>query len=91
MFDHLEFFLQTVHLGPQGVNNVLSVFKHELLQLLRSLHLLNVLQNKAKKKTQPSKLLKETHLAGKTHPTQERQNLCPNALTKHADSLCADV
>lgn len=73
ILDHLEFFLQTVHLGPQGVNNVLSMFKHELLQLLRSLHQLNVLQNKAKQKTRSPKLLnKETILAGKNRSQTEK-------------------
>lgn len=47
-FYHLEFFLQAVHLGPQGVDNVLPVFQHEVFQLLRGLHLLNVLQNDKK-------------------------------------------
>lgn len=47
---YLEFFLQAVHLGPQGVNNVLPVFQHEVFQLLRGLHLLNVLQNDKKQR-----------------------------------------
>lgn len=41
---HLELFLQTVHLCSQGVDDVLPVLQHKRLQLLRSLHLLNVLQ-----------------------------------------------
>lgn len=41
---YLQSFLQTVHLGSQSVNNVLTVFEHEVLQLLRSLYLLNLLQ-----------------------------------------------
>lgn len=44
MFQYLEFFLQAVHLSPQGVNDVLSVFQHKALQLLGGLHLLNFLQ-----------------------------------------------
>ncbi len=43
-FWYLKFFLQAVHLSPQGVNYVLPMFEHEALQLLRGLHLLNVLQ-----------------------------------------------
>lgn len=57
-FYYLEFFLQAVHLSPQGVNNVLSVFKHEVFQLLGGLHLLNVLQEE-KDKTEALKLLEK--------------------------------
>lgn len=44
----LEFFLQAVNLCPQGVNDVLPVFQHEILQLLGGLHLLNVLHEQQK-------------------------------------------
>lgn len=46
---YLELFLQTVHLCPQGVDNVLPMLQHKGLQLLRSFHLLNVLQPENKK------------------------------------------
>lgn len=51
---YLELFLQTVHLCPQGVDNVLPMLQHKGLQLLRSFHLLNVLQPENKKKTHHS-------------------------------------
>lgn len=41
---YLELFLQAVHLGPQGVNDVLAVLQHKVLQLISGLHLLDVLQ-----------------------------------------------
>lgn len=44
IFQYFELFLQAVHLSSQGVDDVLSVFEHEVLQLLRGFHLLNVLQ-----------------------------------------------
>lgn len=47
-FKYLEFFLQAVHLGPEGVYDVLPVFQHEVLQLLRGLYLLNFLQREKK-------------------------------------------
>lgn len=44
IFQYFELFLQPVHLSSQGVDDVLSVFQHEVLQLLRGFHPLNVLQ-----------------------------------------------
>lgn len=48
MFEYLEFFLQAVYLGSQSVNDVLPVLQHEALELISSLHLLNLLQKEKK-------------------------------------------
>lgn len=54
---HLELLLQAVHLGPQGVDDVLPVHQHEVLQLLRSLHLLDVLHTNTEKSKIALKLM----------------------------------
>lgn len=93
-FYYLEFFLQAVHLGPQGVNDVLSVFKHEVFQLLGGLHQLNVLQEE-KEKTEALKLLEKRQFQQVQQiygPTWKRQkSLHPNSLSKDAHSLSADA
>lgn len=52
MCQYLELLLQSVHLSSQGVDDVLPVFQHEVLQVLGRLHLLNVLHTERGKKTQ---------------------------------------
>lgn len=71
MFSHLEFFLQAIHLGPQGVNNVLPVFQHEVFQLLRGLHLLNVLPND-KKQREKRKKLRNFNIIGNNNGRENR-------------------